>query len=523
MPIFKTKNQNSRDYFLGFLEIKEFEKDAEGKEFLSDEQKEKIVSNFGDNTLTALETTILNAKKENGSSTELVNAIAKDLDVANIAIEAHAAVMEQLTAERDTAQAQVKTLSSQSEDDPTATSVGAGAAPRAFVIDSKASHNQFGINTLNALSQGLPVFDASTKTIVVDQLKSEFGTYLSQGTQFEIIRQLTTGFTSAQYFTLTKAITEYRAVKAHITSVVQQFSAKWTPMGNSKFTPITILNRRHKVNYSIVPAEVADSWLLKLYAENLTPAQMPITRYIIENIVMPAVLNDIEMIMIGKGKYKQLAPGDPSTPADTMDGLETILVDAYKKRLTAETSNINFIKPVNMIDLRTASDAETLAFIDKFAKGISPFFKNQYLTIFCSRDTFVKYCSAYKEKWAERSGINDSDFKAKFIDFTNLSLRVMDCLYGSPIIFTTPKVNMKLLHNTNTAESLINDAQVHDYELRLYGEFWLGAGFAIGEAVFAAVPDGYDPQAIIDTNPIDKDLWESAPAEIPVAPAQEGV
>ena len=48
-----------------------------------------------------------------------------------------------------------------------------------------------------------------------------------------------------------------------------------------------------------------------------------------------------------------------------------------------------------------------------------------------------------------------------------------------------------------------------DYEVKLFGEFWLGVGFAIGEAVFASVPDGYDPATTVDiTDPLaDSGKW----------------
>jgi len=53
---------------------------------------------------------------------------------------------------------------------------------------------------------------------------------------------------------------------------------------------------------------------------------------------------------------------------------------------------------------------------------------------------------------------------------------------------------VKLRHK-NEVPDVINDVQKHDYEVRLYGEFWLGVGFQIAEAVFAYVPANYDPQA----------------------------
>ena len=54
-----------------------------------------------------------------------------------------------------------------------------------------------------------------------------------------------------------------------------------------------------------------------------------------------------------------------------------------------------------------------------------------------------------------------------------------------------------MLRHKNEVPNIINDVQKHDYEVRIYGEFWTGVGFAIAEGVFAFVPAGYDPKAQI--------------------------
>lgn len=124
------------------------------------------------------------------------------------------------------------------------------------------------------------------------------------------------------------------------TSVVQEFSAKWTPSGDARFTAIKIQNYRHKINFAIVPADVANSWLLSLYNERLSPDQMPITRYIVQKILLPSILQDIEMKMIGKGKYKAKEnPTDAGKPEESMNGIETLLVEAAK----SGDKGINFL------------------------------------------------------------------------------------------------------------------------------------------------------------------------------------
>jgi hypothetical protein len=63
-------------------------------------------------------------------------------------------------------------------------------------------------------------------------------------------------------------------------------------------------------------------------------------------------------------------------------------------------------------------------------------------------------------------------------------------------VFSTPPQNFVGLRHKNPPQ-FITDIQKHDREVRIYIEFWYGVGFLLGEAVFAIVPDGYDPSTVL--------------------------
>lgn len=416
-----------------------------------------------------------------------------------------------MSAQMTILQQEKEKLAKAREDKPAATEVFGRSEGRIFTIDAKASHNRL---ALEALATGqLPTFSAAT--IDVDDLKKELGTYSSQGNSLELMQDIYRGFTSAKFMTPKRAIETYKAVRSDYTSVVQEFSAKWTPSGDARFTAIKIQNYRHKINFAIVPADVANSWLLSLYNERLSPDQMPITRYIVQKILLPSILQDIEMKMIGKGKYKAKEnPTDAGKPEESMNGIETLLVEAAK----SGDKGINFYP--NAKDLRTATDAEVVEYIDDFAHKILAKYQSLKMNIFLSADLYVKYKRGYKDKWGAGSGTENPDFGKDRVDFTNFSLQVLDCLYGSPIIFCTPKSNFIMLQNLNQPQ-VITDIQKVDYEVRYYGEFWLGVGFAFGEMLFASVPADYDPQAAISDDG-STDFWKKTNAAAEVEDTHEG-
>lgn len=338
-------------------------------------------------------------------------------------------------------------------------------------------------------------------TIEVTDLKEEFGTFLNVQRNIEILAAIMIGFTSAQYMTTKLAVTEWRATESLIASVVQQFTSEWTPSKGAKFKPLVIKNRHHKINYPIKPADILDSYIMFLYDEGLSPDQMPITKYIMSTLLQPKILMDIEMRMAHKGRFVEVDLGEvvengPATPPEeSMDGFETILVDAYAKKGTPEDTGIMFYEGIAGFNFRTATDQQVLDHVNGFVGFISPMYGITPMFIFCGREFYRRYKIAYKNIWGTFSG--DSNFGSDTIDFSNNTLVVLDGMYGSPIFYSTPKENYIKLKYKNEPPSIINDVQKSNYTVKVFGEFWLGVGFAIAEAVFAFVPPGYDPQTAL--------------------------
>lgn len=494
------------------LGIKAFAKDESGKFVLSAEERKKLVSEYGEKFTVKFEGQLAELKEEPPADPEGVRS------------EVHAEAAPQVEALQDQlAESQkqnhnlremIAAMSEKPETAPAAEGIRSfvekkqkETSERSFKVDMSASHyvaaGQFS-------KTGVMGAGASTTIDVVD-LKKEFGTYLNNGTKMDLYTQIFQGFETAKHMTTKLAVTEYRASRGLINSVVQQFSPKWTPKGSIQFTPLVIKNRHHKINYSIIPADVIDSWMMYLYDEGVSPDKMPITRYIMQEYLLPKILEDIELRMIAKGKYKEnatdnLKEGEPGVPAeDGMDGFETILVQAKKE---AGRLGMQFFSKT--IDWKSASDQEVLDFISNFVAFVAPVYRKKSMPVFCSPEVYTRYKIAYKKIWGEGSGTTDPKFGSDRIDYSNSILTPLDSMYASPILFTTPKENFIKLRSKNEVPNIVNDVQKINYEVRIFGEFWLGCGFGIGEAVTAYVPDGYDPYATISACYGDSADWKGA-------------
>lgn len=463
----------------------------DGKVSLSEEEKKTIRDNYGEPFLAKLES--VDIEDDSESALDLFNAA-----VAAKTAEATAA----LTSQIKSLQASVLELTNEPEPKPAA-KAAAPAGAQAFAVNMNASHNKIVANALNSTNP-LAFGAIEDASIDITDLNAEFRSVMPPKAKLELLtKRIYNGFPDAKYMTRIQANSDYIASAAMMSEVSQQFTPKWTPKGTVKFTPIRIPYRRHKINVLIQPAEILKSWLLFLYEQGKTMAEMPISKYIIENHILPKVLDDITLSMIAKGKFVDagtVSDGAKGKAAkDSMDGFETILVEGKKDA----KCKINFYK--NAKDPMTLGNQEVLDYINGFVDAISGMFAN-VVTVYCSEQLLTKYKRADFAINGKYTGV-ETDGAIRFTNFHLVPLRSM---YNSPIIFATPQENFVELVDYSKAESCINKIEESNYDVKVFGEYSLSTGFKIAEAVFASVPDGYDPSTTIASGEVDLgDKWEN--------------
>lgn len=478
-----------------------FELTDEGTIELSDDEADHIKRVYGEDFLNKLQS--LNLADESAqAATELFDAAVEAM-VAEKTKELNGTI-NQL---RET----VTTLSSLPETKPQNQNAGAAkpgaTAAQAFAINMKASYNKA---VAAALASENPFAVKLDSSIDITDLNQEFSIAMPPKYRLEILlARIYKGFTDSKYFTPILTNTDYIASSAVHTEVSQQFTNEWTPKGKMKFTPIRIPYRRHKINEAIKPTELLKSWLLYLYEQGKNQAEMPFVRYVVEQHILPKVVEDIQLSMIGKGKFtavdeSSLKDGDAGSAAkDSMDGIETILVEGHNGTNPA-AKKINFLK--NAQNVLTMTDKEAHDYIDSFVDKIVGQFVDKNIPIYCAPEVLTKYLRAEFAITGVYTG-KESDGS---IRFTKAHLYPLACMYNSPILFSTPKENMAMLRDLSNPESCINDIQRQNYDVKIFGEYSLSVGFKIAEAVFASVPTGYTPyEAVRDAGIVDTEVWEN--------------
>lgn len=474
---------------------------------LTDEERELIRSNYGDAFLAKLEGMSFADSASIESTHELFDAA-----VAYHVEQSKAPLLQRIQSLQET----ITTLADESEPAPKTTPTSpmtgvAGATPMTFQIDMRAKHNAL-VSSILSSGNSVQFSALENGTIDISELNKEFDMTMPPNVRLELLtKRLYLGFKDSRYMTRVQSNTDYIASDAIITEVSQEFTPKWTPKGTMKFTPIRIPYRRHKINVSILPADVIKSWLLFMWEQGKTMQEMPITKYIIENHIIPKVLDDITRSMIGKGKYEaapaDVRTGDEGRPAaKSMDGFETILVEGKK---TGE-HKINYFKDAK--DPFTLKGQELLDYVDSFVDAINDFFVGP-LEIHCSEQFLTHY---QREDFAVNGKYTGQSIGDK-VRFTKFTFAPMESMYNSPILFATTKNNFIELVDYSKAQNCINKLEEVDYEVKIFGEYSLSTGFKIGEAVYASVPEGYDPSAtvILDSPAVDTEdsKWTYGGAE----------
>ncbi len=269
---------------------------------------------------------------------------------------------------------------------------------------------------------------------------------------------------------LTKIKGKFPQGSTLISNVVQGFSKVWNALGQAQIEHKILKNYHQKVNFPIVPADILSSYWADLYAENLKPEQMPISKYIIERELLPKVIDDLATLEI-KGVY------DPARLDEfgfSMNGIEQIILDLFAE--VPGTGHTPF-----KIPMQALTDTNIVDQVTSFERSLPSKAKSKVKKLFMSENNLERYWLQYEDQFGQNQFQKD---KGK----SRLGKRELVALPGmeSDDIFATIDGNFKRLIDVFDGKPRVTDIQKQDYEVKFFMEFWKGYDFLINEMVFVA-------------------------------------
>lgn len=461
---------------LSFLGIDAFSKE-QGKSVMSEEQKKLLTEEYGEQFVQKFEADL--AKYESTGEDPLRSRLESKLTAQESKMQELQQTLTSLQSENSNLKSKVDKLSETPEAEPAATFEKIeGKRKLKFNMNMSLSHNQMAKQYLDGDHR---VF-AAGETIDVDSVITEFNDLVNY-VKLPMVTDIFQGFETAKYLTWERAITSWKATKAVITSVIQQFVPKWTPLGDSTFTPLKIPLRRFKINVPITPADV-QSWILNMYDESVDLDQHPVTVYIINKLIVPQAQDDLDYIA-ANGEYVELdwssvTEGDAGQdPVNSIDGFLTLLKDDKALGVSAKMNYIALASSITQNNI--------LGEVEKFVDAIDKKYKRKDMPVFIDPTLYRMYKRAYKKLYGTQSA--DPNFGGDVIDFSRNRLVPMYNMTDSGALFTTPKENFIGLRHINEPGATKLTLRKYDYDVHCLGEFRFGIGFAVAEAVFYYVPD----------------------------------
>lgn len=310
--------------------------------------------------------------------------------------------------------------------------------------------------------------------ISATQLKDELGAYFR--THHEEVKAMfydEINDLSPYLRTVTKVKGRFPAPHSVTDDVIQAFRAQWDAMGTTSFKANELTNYHLKLNFPIVPADILGSWLAFLYQENVSKEAMPISRWIMDQEIRPKAKENISRLMV-KGEYQAATYGNLLASAN---GLLKILADGIASS----------DKPMYKIPLDAITPENIVDQVTKFEQNIPVKLLDKIDTIFMSKQNFDLYKLDYENTFGANTNYNEQ--RQMTTRLNGYRIQPVRHMNGSDIIFATPRGNMLKLIDIYD-EPTINDIQVDDYTVKVFGEGWLGIDFWINQLVLVSVNIG---------------------------------
>jgi len=270
----------------------------------------------------------------------------------------------------------------------------------------------------------------------------------------------------------TKPITKVKGLwpqgSALITNVVQGFAPVWNDMGAVQIDHKLLVNYRHKVNFGFTPDDIEGTYYAHLYQEKLKPEDMPITKYVVDELVIPKVVDDIAELSVN-GVYDA---ANLDVFGNSMNGLDAVLTGMLAG--APGTDHTPF-----KIPLAAITDANIIDQVKAYEKQIPSKLKSKVKKIYMSESNLERYKDLYQETYGNNTFLNG---------VTKTPLRQLEIVgipgWDSDTIFSTVDGNFVRLLDLFDGKPAITDVQKADYKVKFFMEFWKGYDFLVNELVF---------------------------------------
>lgn len=309
--------------------------------------------------------------------------------------------------------------------------------------------------------------------LVVTDIVSEYGAYYekSAANTSRLKNLLLQPAVTEKYMTQIKTDdTTFKLSNAVIGNIVQPFHKNFTKSGDQTFTANELALYHLKVDLEMYPDDIEATWLGFLSSNGLNRKDWPVVRYVMEQLVIPKIKDNIELLEIVKGEYSAPNGTTPGATGTGMNGLKYQLQSAVNAHKANVVSGMSPITSSNIFDQ-----------VEIFVDGISNVYQGVPMNVFMS-PTFYRYYKrdARSQGFYNITGDQGVDDK---VDFTPQNVVGLPSMAGETFIFATPKENLLYLTKKSMNKTKF---KVEEYRrvVSIMTDWYEGVGFGIQEAIW---------------------------------------
>lgn len=304
----------------------------------------------------------------------------------------------------------------------------------------------------------------------LDDLIAEFGALYKKGNAnvAQLIRMLMEKTELENFFVFTPTdSTVLEKATMEMSRVLQAYQSEFTPLGTLTLKPRKIPLYPLKIDASILPRDLQNTWAGFLHEKGVDPTKSPIIKYWLE-FLMDKAKEDYETTEVFHGIYAEPTEGVASAAGTQMQGL----------RAQINTSiDAGTIVPVAMGGVPT-DPAQFVEYIEDMYRPLPELLLNRLDYSFMSR--------AQERLFREGMDIvyngNYAKEDVNLIKNTNIRVQGLLCQAGSDKVWSTPKANRAHCTKNGKQENVF-DVQKDKRKVNALTDFWKGVGFWVDEWV----------------------------------------
>jgi hypothetical protein len=258
---------------------------------------------------------------------------------------------------------------------------------------------------------------------------------------------------------------------AELGRVLQSFQKAFTPLGDLTLFSNPIQLFKMKVDESVYPDDIAETWAGFLEGEGVNRSEWPFVRWMIEEHILPKIQEDYEMNEVFAGVYKPPTPGTPGAAGASMDGILKLQNDLVSKGKISPI--VNGTAPT--------TDEETVEYVESFIDKIDSKYRKLVDCIFMSEELELQYRRGKENKY------NTNYAQAPDLDtvkhFPNARVVGLPSHNGSSRIWTSlPAARVRPIKKAALANAL--KVESVDRNVKMFTDWSEGLGFALPAYLF---------------------------------------